>query len=198
MAITRRDFLAASLGSSTLVALGGGVPAFLARTTQAATANRDARDTVLVVVQLSGGNDGLNTVVPFADDAYHKARPVIGLKPADVLKINDTIGLHPKLAGLKGLYDDGHLGIIQGVGYPNPDRSHFRSTDIWQTATDADQYENHGWIGKILRQLLPGRGPHRRRRHRERNADGLRRAEPQGHRIRPARFAPLVRRARRR
>ena len=114
---------------------------------------------ILVVLQLAGGNDGLNTVVPHADDAYYKARPVIGVKPQEVLIIDDLIGLHPRLTGLKGLYDDGHLGIIQGVGYPNPDRSHFRSTDIWQSASDADRYETHGWIGRYFDSCCQGADP---------------------------------------
>ena len=114
---------------------------------------------ILVVLQLAGGNDGLNTVVPHADDAYYNARPVIGVKPSEVLIIDDLIGLHPRLTGLKGLYDDGHLGIIQGVGYPNPDRSHFRSTDIWQSASDADRYETHGWIGRYFDSCCQGADP---------------------------------------
>ena len=114
---------------------------------------------ILVVLQMAGGNDGLNTVVPFADDAYHQARPVIGIKPDQVLKINDAVGLHPKLTGLKELYDHGHLGIVQGVGYPNPDRSHFRSTDIWQTASDADQYETYGWLGRYFDNACRGAEP---------------------------------------
>jgi uncharacterized protein (DUF1501 family) len=162
---TRREFMRTSMLGA---AVSWSLPVFLGETfltldamaADSAVQTATGRDgTILVVLQMAGGNDGLNTVVPFADDAYHKARPVIGLKPGEVLKINDTIGLHPKLAGLKGLYDDGHLGIIQGVGYPNPDRSHFRSTDIWQTATDADQYENHGWIGKYFDSCCQGADP---------------------------------------
>ncbi len=90
---------------------------------------------ILIVLQLAGGNDGMNTVIPYADDAYYRARPVIGIAAGQsVIKLNDYVGLNPKLAGLKGLYDEGHLSILQGVGYPNPNRSHFRSTEIWQTA----------------------------------------------------------------
>jgi uncharacterized protein (DUF1501 family) len=116
-------------------------------------------NTILVVLQMAGGNDGLNTVVPHADDAYYKARPVIGVQPGDVLILDDLVGLHPGLTGLKALYDDGHLAIVQGVGYPNPDRSHFRSTDIWQSATDADRYDSHGWIGRYFDNSCQGADP---------------------------------------
>jgi uncharacterized protein (DUF1501 family) len=112
---------------------------------------------ILVVLQLAGGNDGLNTVVPFGDDAYHRARP--GLAIRNPLKITDSLGLHPRLTGRRELYDEGHLGIIQGVGYPNPNRSHFRSTEIWQTASDADKTESHGWIGRYFDACCKGDDP---------------------------------------
>jgi uncharacterized protein (DUF1501 family) len=114
---------------------------------------------ILVVLQLAGGNDGLNTIVPYADDAYYKARPIIGIPKASVIPINDYIGFHPKLTGLKGLYDEGHLALLQGVGYPNPNRSHFRATEIWQTATDADKYDNHGWLGRYFDSCCKGADP---------------------------------------
>jgi uncharacterized protein (DUF1501 family) len=88
----------------------------------------------LVIVQLSGGNDGLNTVVPFRNDIYYRERPTIGIASEKVLKLNDEIGFNPALEALKGLYDDGLVTVVNNVGYPNPDRSHFRSMDIWQTA----------------------------------------------------------------
>jgi len=162
---TRRAFMRTSILGA---AVSWTLPVFLERTfmtldamaadseVQTATGKDGA---ILVVLQMAGGNDGLNTVVPYADDAYYKARPIIGIKPDQVLKINDAIGLHPRLTGLKGLYDDGHLGIVQGVGYPNPDRSHFRSTDIWQTASDADRYETHGWLGKYFDSCCQGADP---------------------------------------
>ena len=105
---------------------------------------------ILVVIQLAGGNDGLNTVVPFANDYYQKARPTLALKPADVLKINDSTGLHPSLTGINALYDAGQLAIIEGVGYPDPNRSHFRSTEIWHTASDAKTTERYGWLGRYF------------------------------------------------
>lgn len=107
-------------------------------------------DKILVVVQLSGGNDGLNTVVPFRNDIYYRERPRIAIQPDSVLKINDEIGFHPALEKLKSLYDDGLVTVINNVGYPNPDRSHFRSMDIWQTASDASEYRQSGWLGRYL------------------------------------------------
>ena len=105
---------------------------------------------VMVILQLSGGNDGLNTVIPIRNDLYYKARPKLGIEKAKSLLITDEVGLHPALAGFKELYDDGSLGILNGVGYPNPDRSHFRSMDIWQTGSDSNQYITTGWVGRYL------------------------------------------------
>jgi len=113
----------------------------------------------LVVLQMAGGNDGLNMVVPYADDAYHVARPRLRLAPEDVLKINNYIGLNPKLTGLKSLFDEGHAAIVQGVGYPNPNRSHFRSTEIWQTASDADRTVSEGWLGRYFDSCCAGCDP---------------------------------------
>ncbi len=105
---------------------------------------------ILVVVQLSGGNDGLNTVIPYRNDIYYKLRPTIGKTTNEVLRLNDDLGLNPGMTALKGLYDDGKLTVINSVGYPNPDRSHFRSMDIWQTASESNQFINTGWIGRYL------------------------------------------------
>ena len=126
------------------------------RLTQTAT-GKDG--TILVVLQLAGGNDGLNMVVPFADDAYHRARPRLRLAPDKILKIDNYTGLNPKLTGLKALFDEGHLAIVQGVGYPNPNRSHFRSTEIWQTASAADQIVGEGWIGRYFDNCCAGADP---------------------------------------
>ncbi|MDO6595739.1 DUF1501 domain-containing protein [Oceanihabitans sp. 2_MG-2023] len=104
----------------------------------------------LVIIQLSGGNDGLNTVIPYKNDLYYKLRPTISIKENKVIKLNDTIGLHPSLTPLKKLYDQGLLAIVNNVGYPNPNRSHFRSTDIWQTASDSSEYIQSGWVGRYL------------------------------------------------
>ncbi|WP_282122643.1 DUF1501 domain-containing protein [Algibacter mikhailovii] len=104
----------------------------------------------LVIIQLSGGNDGLNTVVPYRNDIYYKERPNLAIPKSDVIKLNDELGLHPSLTPLKRLYDNGHLSVINNVGYPNPVRSHFRSMDIWQTASDSDTFSQSGWLGRYL------------------------------------------------
>jgi uncharacterized protein (DUF1501 family) len=156
MTPTRRAFLKTSLAGGSMIAWGLTVPGFLTRTASAAPpADRPgAKDTVLVVIQLTGGNDGLNTVVPFKDPEYAKLRPTLKLPSGQLKKVNDEIGLHPSLDGLAGLLDDQALGIVQGVGYPNPTQSHFRSMDIWQAASTAETL-TEGWIGKALKQL-PG------------------------------------------
>ena len=105
---------------------------------------------VLVVIQLSGGNDGLNTLIPVSNDIYYRERPSLSISKADALSLNHDAGLHPALTAFKGLYDDGHLGIMNNVGYPNPDRSHFRSMDIWQSASKSDEYISTGWLGRYL------------------------------------------------
>jgi uncharacterized protein (DUF1501 family) len=152
----RRDFLKTSVAGGSMVAWGLTVPAFLSRTASAAPAadRPGAKDTILVVVQLTGGNDGLNTIVPFKDPEYPKLRPTLRLQAAQLKKVNDEIGLHPSLDGLAGLLEEHALGIVQGVGYPNPTQSHFRSMDIWQAASTADTL-TEGWLGKALKQL-PG------------------------------------------
>src|SRR3954467_12466146 len=105
---------------------------------------------VLVVLQLSGGNDGLNTVIPVRNDLYYKARPKLGIDKTSALLLNDEVGIHPALSSFKDLYNDGSLGILNNVGYPNPDRSHFRSMDIWHSASKSDEYVYTGWIGRYL------------------------------------------------
>jgi len=104
---------------------------------------------ILVVVQLSGGNDGLGTVIPYTDRSYFTSRPTLAPKPEEILKLTDNMGLHPALKGFKSLYDNGHMAIMQGVGYPNPNRSHFRSMAIWQSARP-DVFEPTGWLGRFL------------------------------------------------
>ena len=156
MPLHRRNFLQ-HLSAAGLVSLGGAPPAFLSRAAwaaeQPATTPTDGR--ILVLVQLAGGNDGLNTVIPFADEAYYKARPGIGVPRGNVLKLDDQVGLHPQLAGFKELFDEGRLRIVQGVGYPEPNRSHFRSMDIWQTARPQREDLETGWIGRLLDQAAP-------------------------------------------
>jgi uncharacterized protein (DUF1501 family) len=145
----RRDFLKSALGASSLMAVGGVVPEFLANTASAADKATKKKDTVLVVVELTGGNDGLNTVAPYGDDLYHKARPTLAFTKKEVLRIDDYHGLHPRMNGFKQLYDAKQLAVIQGVGYPNPDRSHFESMDIWQLA-DPKRATTGGWLARAI------------------------------------------------
>jgi uncharacterized protein (DUF1501 family) len=105
---------------------------------------------VMVILQMSGGNDGLNTVIPVRNDIYYKVRPKLGIAKENALLLNDEVGLHPSLTAFKDLYDDGSLGIMNSVGYPNPDRSHFRSMDIWHSASNSNEYIYTGWVGRYL------------------------------------------------
>ena len=160
---TRRFFLQRGM---TLLAATPTIPLFLDNTVMAlggpeaaVTQDSGSDGKILVIVQLSGGNDGLNTVIPYADDAYHRARPALGKKANEVLKINDYLGLNPNLAPLKSLYDNGQMSIIQGVGYPNPNRSHFRSMDIWQTAEPDSDRNTSGWVGRYFDSQCAGADP---------------------------------------
>lgn len=145
---TRRDFLRTALGTSAVLSLGTAAPAFLLEA--AAQAPASTEETILVVIELTGGNDGLNTVAPYADDAYRKARPKLGLSADQVLKIDDYAGFHPSLRGCADLLEAGQLAIVQGVGYPNPNRSHFESMDIWHTCHTKTQSRTDGWLGRYL------------------------------------------------
>ena len=154
MTISRRRFLEASA-----VAFGAGLPAVFQRAALAAPKADEpgGEQTVLVVVQLTGGNDGLNTIIPFRDPRYRSARPTLK-QPADqVKKINEDLALHPAMPGFAELLEEGQLAIVQGVGYPNPNRSHFESMDIWHKAT-ASRSEQFGWLGRSLPHLKTGRG----------------------------------------
>ena len=163
---TRRIFLQKGL---TLLAVAPTIPTFLDQTVLALTDPSDTKRTqqdsgtdgkILVVVQLSGGNDGLSTVVPYGDDVYYRARTAIA-QPADkVLRLNDYIALHPNLGPMKELYDAGDLAIVQGVGYPNPNRSHFRAMDIWQSAQPERDVADTGWLGRYFDNTCPGCDPH--------------------------------------
>ena len=140
MPLHRRAFLKRSLATGSMVAWGLSVPNFLRRTAFAAldADKPGAKDTILVVVQLTGGNDGLNTVIPFKDPEYAKLRPTLKQGVDQVKKLTDDIALHPQMEGLAKLLEDNALCVVQGVGYPNPSQSHFRSMDIWQSASTAD------------------------------------------------------------
>src|SRR5262249_43936322 len=142
---SRREFLK----RSALIALAPTIPAFLAQTARAARPQFDGR--VLVVIQLDGGNDGINTVVPFADEGYAKHRKVLRLSKERLHKVNDTVGLHPAMGDAAKLLESGRLAIVQGVGYPNPNRSHARSMAIWQTARlNPEEHREAGWLGRAL------------------------------------------------
>ena len=114
---------------------------------------------VLVILQLSGGNDGLNTIIPIEDSLYYNARPTLGISKADAIALSDLTGMHPSLMPLKSLYDDGKLAIVQNVGYESPNRSHFRSTDIWLSASDSNVVVDDGWVGRYLAKVLPDHNP---------------------------------------
>jgi len=114
----------------------------------------NTKDPVLVILQLSGGNDALNTVIPYSDPLYRDNRPKVGIPEDQVLPINNSIGFHPAMGPIKKLYDEGKVAIIQGIGYPKPSRSHFRSMDIWHTC-EPEKVGDEGWVGRAIRDLDP-------------------------------------------
>ena len=160
--MTRREFLYKGL---TIVAMGATAPSFLTRTALAMTNPFDIAqvtsrpgvpdDNVLVVIQMGGGNDGLNTIVPFGDDTYYRARPRLAIPRNEVITLNGELGLHPKMAKFKEMYDRGNAAIVQGVGYPNPSRSHFKSMEIWHTADPEGRTLRVGWIGRYFDSKCP-------------------------------------------
>lgn len=161
---TRRDFLrSAVLGASATWTLPGFVDRTFAELGQSAADSTvqfatGKDDTILVVLQMAGGNDGLNTLVPFGNDDYHKARPRIGKKAQDLIKLEDGLGLNAAMPFLGSLYKEGGLGVVQGVGYPNPNRSHFVSTSIWETA-DTTNRSGTGWLGRYFDNACEGLDP---------------------------------------
>jgi len=144
----RKTFVSSALS---VAFLGGNASRALAQVATAAPAVRafGQPENVLVVVQMAGGNDGLNTIVPWSDDAYHRVRPAIGVAANQVLKLDGRIGFNPALKGLNELYRQGRVAVVQGVGYPNPNRSHFEATQIWETASP-DRPQQYGWLGRYL------------------------------------------------
>jgi len=153
MRTTRRDFMKRSLSASTLLAFSSPVPAFLCRAALAESSERQ-RDPVLVVIQLSGGNDGLNTVVPYEDDAYHRSRPSLRFSANQILKVESGLGLHPDMPAFLRLYNEGLLSILQGVGYPNSNRDHDEAKRDWQSAAPADTFIQTGWLGRAMDQAV--------------------------------------------
>ena len=140
----RRDFLRNNVLASSLLFVPNFVKAFEGMDT------RFLGNKKLVIVQLAGGNDGLNTIIPFRNDIYYRNRPEISISKSSIIKATDELGFNENLAPLKNLYDRGFLTIINNIGYPNPNRSHFRSSDIWQTASDPNEYLNSGWLGRFI------------------------------------------------
>lgn len=148
--LNRRQFLA----HSSLITVGALAPRFLTNTARAAD---DKKDTILVVLEMNGGNDGLNTVIPYADDLYHKARPTLRFTKDQVIKVDDYVGLHPGMRSLEPMLKEGKLAVVQGIGYPNPDRSHFESMDVWQSA-DPKRQRSDGWVGRSAAELQDRKG----------------------------------------
>ena len=143
----RKEFIQLSALSSTALLIPGFIKsAAVSKLISESTANGKK----LIVIQMSGGNDGLNTIIPYRNDHYYKLRPSLALKEKDMLPLNDELAMNCALGGLKSLYDQGYVSILNNVGYPNPDRSHFRSMDIWHSASDSDKYLTTGWLGRYL------------------------------------------------
>lgn len=149
MGNSRRDFLKKSIG---LVSLSAAAPHLWLRSAKANTEGTGTERT-LVVLQLDGGSDGLNAVVPYGIGAYYDARPTIGIAESDVLALTSTVGLHPSFASLLPYFESQNLAIVQGCGYPDPNRSHFRSREIWQTA-DPVEVDTTGWLGRYADEHL--------------------------------------------
>jgi uncharacterized protein (DUF1501 family) len=145
----RRRFLTRTLKSSSLLALGTVVPQFVSQTARAAP---PGKDNILVVLEMTGGNDGLNTVIPYADDLYHKARPTLRQTKDVVIRLDDHVGLNSSMLGFKTMFENGQLAVVQGVGYPNPERSHFEAMDIWQSA-DPKRLLTTGWLGRAVSEM---------------------------------------------
>jgi len=152
---SRRDFLRGALGGISLgMARRLGLPLLFSQAAIASAADDRNPNRILVIFELSGGNDGLNTVVPYADDAYYRHRPQIGIKPKALRKIDDHFGFSPGMAGFERLYKDGKLGIVHGCGYENPSFSHFTSMAYWHTAAP-NSGEEYGWVGRLADAMQP-------------------------------------------
>ncbi len=153
---TRRDFLRrTAFGGIGLLAFSGYAPLFLTRSAYAQVPRPEKDKSILVLVQLAGGNDGLNTVIPVTDDRYFNLRPNLGIRE-DTHAITDDLAFHPSCEALARMHHDGKLSIVQNVGYPNPNRSHFRSMEIWETATDSDVIGHYGWVGRFFDNACAG------------------------------------------
>ena len=153
---TRREFIQLGTRGIGLLAFSQFAPSFIVESVAAEAPKAEKDRTILVLVQLAGGNDGLNTVVPYADPNYRRLRPTLGLGKDQLVTLNDTLALNSVCTPLHHLFQDGKLSIVQNVGYPNPNRSHFRSTEIWETASDSTQYLPTGWLGRYFDNACPG------------------------------------------
>ena len=138
----RRDFISNFSTVTGAALLSAHAPGWAQAVAQRASS---VQERILILIELKGGNDGLNTVVPYADNAYYKLRDTIGIKPEDVLKLDDKVGLHPDLKAMLTFWEKNELAIVQGVGYPEANLSHFRSIEIWETASKASEYLRDGW-----------------------------------------------------
>lgn len=153
MFINRRNFVKTSLSASSLLAFSSLVPGFLCRSAAAPELKRGGKGTALVVIQLSGGNDGLNTVVPYEDDAYHRNRPTLRIAGNKVLKIGQRLGLHPDMPAFHKLFNDGLLSVVQGTGYPASSRNHDGAMHDWHTALPKETLLQTGWVGRALEEI---------------------------------------------
>lgn len=147
--LSRRQFLSRTAAGTAFVSLQGAMPSLFAQA--AALAKKiDQNDRVLVVVELNGGNDGLNTVIPYENALYYRNRPTLGVPKEKIVKLTDQLGFPPTMTRAAELFHQGKLAVVQGVGYPKPDRSHFRSMEIWHTASTASSPPRTGWLGRVL------------------------------------------------
>ena len=154
--VTRREFLRWGGRGAGLLAFSRFAPSFLVQSALAGTPAPEKDRNILVLIQLAGGNDGLNTVIPYQDANYYRLRPTLGIPKAQVVPVTDTLGFNPGCAALAALFKEGRLGVVQNVGYPNPNHSHFRSSEIWETASDSNESLATGWIGRFLDNACAG------------------------------------------
>ncbi|HKV60244.1 MAG TPA: DUF1501 domain-containing protein [Ktedonobacteraceae bacterium] len=156
-AMIKDGMLAVSAGMIMPAIFSRGVASAMSQSLDGSRIAQTATDRTLIVVQMAGGNDGLNTVVPYTDPLYIKLRPTLGIPQSKVLTLDTRLGLHPNLAPLKKLWDAGHMAIVEGVGYPNQSLSHFQAMDIWQTL-DLSGNGSDGWLGKLVAGLVDQQG----------------------------------------
>src|SRR3989440_5252205 len=156
-AMIKDGFLAVSAGMIMPSIFSRGIASARAQSIDGSRVAQMAGDRTLIVVQMAGGNDGLNTVIPFGDPLYHQMRPTLSIPDTSVIHLDTRLGLHPNLAPLKKLWDDGHLAIVEGIGYPNQSLSHFQAMDIWQTL-DLSGNGSEGWLGKLVAGLVDQEG----------------------------------------